>query len=229
MPFTGPLSALIAAGVYTEAFLEWHQPLVMDLFTLLTLTAICVYALKSRAQRSRIALLGRHLGNYQIEKLMETLTEGYSRALGESDLERQTQIWSLLNSSETALNEQFKRFSSEFSRLGELETRVSKLMVAIPYAERFFPRASFDMRKALAIHAKGIDQAANSDLAQTPKNRAFTMLSELFLMQYSCHWFCRSRAVASARLMTRHQSTYAQLLAALAPETRKAYIAMVGP
>ena len=72
----------------------------MDFFILAMLFAVGVNALRFVAQRKRIALLGRYLGNYQIEKLMETLTEGYMRCLGESDAERQSQIWSLLAQSE---------------------------------------------------------------------------------------------------------------------------------
>ena len=43
----------------------------MEIFTLLMLVAVGAYALKSREQNRRIALLGSYLGKYQIEKLME--------------------------------------------------------------------------------------------------------------------------------------------------------------
>jgi len=54
------------------------------------------------------------------------------------------------------------------------------------------------------------------------------MSAELFLMQHSCHWFCRSRAVASARLQARHQTSHAQVLAAVSPATREAYRKLTG-
>jgi len=50
----------------------------------------------------------------------------------------------------------------------------------------------------------------------------------LFLMQHTCHWFCRSKTVASARLLARHKTSYAQVLAAVAPQTREAYIRLIG-
>ena len=33
------------------------------------------------------------------------------------------------------------------------------------------------------------------------------MSAELFLMQHTCHWYCRSRAVASARMLARHKTS----------------------
>jgi len=46
-------------------------------------------------------------------------------------------------------------------------------------------------------------------------------------MQHSCH--CSAlEAVASARVLTRHKTSYAQLIASVAPETRQAYCALVG-
>jgi hypothetical protein len=46
-------------------------------------------------------------------------------------------------------------------------------------------------------------------------------------MQHSCHWFCRSKVVASARMLARHKTSYEQLLAAVSPETRQAYQALL--
>ena len=60
----------------------------MELLVLLTSLAIGGYMIKSREQGRRIALLGSYLGKYQIEKLMESLTDGYLRALSEVDPER---------------------------------------------------------------------------------------------------------------------------------------------
>jgi len=200
----------------------------METFILVTLVAVAAYALKSREQRRRIALLGSYLGKYQIEKLMESLTEGYLRALGEDDPERREQIWQLLGASETVLCEQFDRFAAEFSRVDEAQTRVSKLGLAIPYGDRLFPAATFDMRRALQIHAQGITQVAQNRLNRPPKSRAYTLSAELFLMQHTCHWFCRSKAVASARMLARHKTTYAQLVESVSPETREAYLTLIG-
>ena len=75
----------------------------MQIIVLLVIAAFVAYAFQRRDERQRIALLGSHLGQYQIEKLMETLTEGYMRALGEPEAARQAQIWSMLSTTETSL------------------------------------------------------------------------------------------------------------------------------
>lgn len=200
----------------------------MEILTLLMAVAIVVFAVKSRQQALRVALLGRSLGKYQIERLMENLTEGYLRALGEDDPDRRAQIWRLMDSVASELVAQFSQFVSEFSRVAETRTRVSRFAVAVPYAHRLFPRASFDVRKVLAVHAHGIAHAAQNSEQRTPRDKAFTLSAELFLMQHTCHWFCRSRMVASARMWARHKTSHAQLVASVAPETRKAYCTLTG-
>jgi hypothetical protein len=47
------------------------------------------------------------------------------------------------------------------------------------------------------------------------------------LMQHTCHWFCRSKAVASARLLARHKTPYAKVLESVAPATRARYQALI--
>jgi hypothetical protein len=200
----------------------------MEIVTLVMVIALGAYAVNARDQARRIALLGRHLGRFQIEKLMENLTEGYLRALGEADPERQTQVMNLLAASEIELSAQFNRFVAEFAGVDEAQARVSQLAWSFPYAVQLFPKASFDVRKLLAVHAHGIADAVSNSLGQSTRDKAFTLSAELFLMQHTCHWFCRSRAVASARVQARHKTSYAQLLAAVSPETRQAYRALVG-
>ncbi|RZJ27010.1 MAG: hypothetical protein EOO54_00760 [Haliea sp.] len=187
------------------------------------------YSLKSSTQKKRIALLARHLGQYQVEKLMETLTQGYLRALGEKDAERQAQVWRFLATSEQALCEQFDRFVAGFAQVDDADARVSTFPLFIPEAHRFFPDRTFDMRQLLAIHAQGIRRVADNGAGLAPKSRAFMLSAELFLMQHSCHWYCRSKTVASGRMLARHQTSHAQLLASVSPETRQAYTALVGP
>ena len=198
----------------------------MEPLTLLMAVATVAYFINARDQKRRIALLQSYLGQQNIEKLMEDLTQGYMRALGEADLERQGQIWNLLATSEQALSTQFKQLAKEFASVDEASARVSKLAFSIPFASQLLPATTFDLRKLLSIHAHAIANAADNVLNQSPKNKAFTMTSELFLMQHTCHWFCRSKTVASARLWARHKTTYAQLLAAVAPATSKAYGAL---
>jgi len=200
----------------------------MEAWFLTLLALVGAHLLKSRDQHRRIALLGSHLRNYQIEKLMENLTEGYLRALGEEDPERRAQIWGLLGSTEQSLCDQFQRFVAEFARVDEAQTRVSTLAVGLPLADKLFPRATFDLRKMLAIHARGLTNAAANRRGLSPRDKAFTLSAELFLMQHTCHWFCKSRTVASARLLARHKTSYEQVLAAVAPDTREAYRALAG-
>lgn len=176
----------------------------------------------------RIAVLASHLGRYQIEKLMESLTSGYMRCLGEDDAERRRQIWLLLDTTEEKLSGQLDSFAAEFSRMPEAITRVSKLPVAIPLFAQLFPATTFDMRQALLIHARGIAGVMRNESSRTPKSKAYTMSAELFLMQHTCHWYCRSKTVASARMIGQHQTQYLQALGAVSPETREAYCALIG-
>ena len=200
----------------------------MDLLLLTTLVAVGAFILKSIDQRRRIALLSSHLGQYQIEKLMESLTQGYLRCLGEDDAQRRLQIWQLLATSEQSLSEQFNRFAAEFAKVDAAQTRVSTLPIGLPMADKLFASATFDVRKAFQIHARGIAELSANRLQQTPKARAFTLSAELFLMQHTCHWFCRSKAVASARMMLTHKTSYALLLDSVSPATRKAYRDLTG-
>ena len=198
----------------------------MDIFTILFFAAAGLYIVRSKDQKRRIALLGKVLGKHQIEKMMETLIQGYHRALSEPDAARQGQILDLQHATELALSDQFSSFVTEFSSVEGAQARVSKIGFAIPYADKLFPGSTFDLRKALAIHARGLSQAIDNPTGLSPKRRAFHISAELFLMQHTCHWFCRSKTVASARLLTRHKTSYAQLLESVFPETRRAYSAL---
>lgn len=200
----------------------------MDIFISVFIIGWGLHSFTQRDQQVRIALLGTFLARYQIEKLMENLIQGYLRALGETDKERQDAIWSMLKTAETELVVQFNAFALAFAKVTEPQARISKLPFALPHTAKWLPGYTFDARKALSIHAHAIAQAASAGDATAPKQKAFTMMAELFLMQHTCHWFCRSKMVASARLMARHKSPYAQVLASVAPQTRKAYGALVG-
>lgn len=199
----------------------------MDLLTLLPLLLFGVYLLNRRDQRDRIALLGSYLSRYRVEKLMENLMQGYMRALGESDPDRQASIWRMLANVEIELAEQFSAFALDFAKVDETQARVSRLALALPYASRWLPGQTFDLRQALGLHAHALAQAASADPGADPKRKAFTMMAELMLMQHTCHWFCRSRTMASTRLLARHQTTYEQVLAAVAPDTRQAYLTLI--
>ena len=200
----------------------------MDIFVFFTLLAIGLHVLKRREQAQRIALLGLYLGKFQIEKLMQDVLGGYQRALGETEDQRQAQVWRHLETAEQTLSEQFNRFVLEFAKVSEPQARLSRLPLALPFLAQYVPASTLDLRKLLSLHAHGISQAAQNSPAQSPKRKAFLLSAELMLMQHSCHWFCRSKMVASARLLARHQTAYAQVLEAIAPSTRLAYRQLIG-
>lgn len=182
---------------------------------------------KNREQHQRIALLGGVLSQFEIEKLMESLMDGYLRALGEDRAERQAQVWSYLNAQEDTLCAQFQQFADAFAQVWADDALVSRLPIAFPRAHKVFPAQTFDARQLFALHAQSLERALHGTAPLNPRDRAYTVTAELMLMQHSCHWFCRSRSVASGRLLARHKTSYAQVLAAVAPQTRAAYLALV--
>lgn len=200
----------------------------MDSFVLLILVFVGLHLLNQKQQRQRIVLLAQHLQPYQIEQLMESLTQGYLRAMGEVDEARRQQVLDMLGISERQLAEQFARLADDFARLPEEQTRISRLPISLPFARQLFPAACFDMRRLLRLHAEGIARVARNDAGLSARDKAYQMTAEILLMQHSCHWFCKSLAVASARVLARHQTPHAQLIAAVSPQTRSAYQALIG-
>jgi hypothetical protein len=197
----------------------------MDITVLAVLLVLAGLALKQRYQAPRVRLLAQHLGQFNIEPLMMQLHQGYFRALDEQDAERASQIWALQTSAEQSLLQQFQAFSKSFEGVYMARTQVFKLALVMPYADLFFPKLCFDARLVFAVHAQGIARALASDAQPAP--RARIILAELYLMQHSCHWFCRSLPTASARLLARHQTSYEQVLEAITPQTRRDYLALV--
>ena len=201
-----------------------HEWAGMELLSLLFLLGVGIHWLNSQGQRQRTALLAEHLRPYQIEKHMAQLTEAYMRALSEPEAARQQQILQLQEVAEQQLAEEFKAVATEFGRLAAPVTRGFK--IALPFIDQLSPKTTFDMRRLLVVHAQGIGRA----IALTPeaaKERSFRIMAEMFLMQHSCHWFCKSKTIASARMLRQHQTRYEQALEAVSPETRQAYLAVV--
>lgn len=190
--------------------------------------AVWAYVMRVRDERARIALLAQHLRPFNIEQLMEQLTTGYLRALEQEDPERRYAIWSNQHLSEERLRDQIQAFTLEFANVPPDQARVGKLPVSIFYTRWLLPQAVFDFRKALAIHTHGITDAVDNLAALSPQERAFTLLAELMLFQHTCHWFCKSLPVASGRLLLRHQTPYAKVLASVGTNTRRAYRALTG-
>lgn len=201
----------------------------MDFLTLAIIVTTVLYVLKKQEQRQHTQLLAQHLARFQIEKLMANLMEGYLRVIGEKDAQRREQIWPVLANTESSLVSQFQRFADEFATLPADQTRASTLPLALPYMTRVLPLATMDVREAMKLHAQALAAARVGDAAdeEERKRRAFTMTAELMLMQHTCHWFCRSRTVASMRLLARHKTAYEQVLQSIAPGTLKAYEKLV--
>jgi hypothetical protein len=187
-----------------------------------------IWFMNIRAQHLRIRVLAAVLGQFQVEKLMETVADGYLRALGESDEERSSQVWNMLGQAELTLNGQLQAFVQEFDKVDTVSARFSTLPLGLPFALQIFPGSSADLRALLHIHAKGIDALVRNEEGLSQKDKAFTLTAELLLLQHSCQWFCRSKAMASSRMMARHRTPHAQLLASVSAQTRNAYTQVMG-
>src|SRR3546814_11818926 len=95
------------------------------------------------------------------------------------------------------------------------------LPFCVPYAERFLPSLTRDFRVLLRIHAAGLRHMVDNASRLDAKDRAYHLSAELYLLQHSCHWFCKSRAVADARLMLRHKIQHQQVLDSVSAATRQ--------
>lgn len=179
-------------------------------------------------QKQHILTLATLLRPYEVERLMERLLQGYIRALDESDLHRQQQIWDFLADAELDLSRQFAQLAHDARQLDEAEARISRLPIALPWITHWLPALAFDLRTALSIHAQGLSRIVANASRRSRKDQAWTFSAELLLMQHTCHWYCKSKTVASARLLARHQTSYEQVLAAVSPETRAAYGQLIG-
>lgn len=202
----------------------------MNFFTWIIVGSIAVYVLKGMEHRRRVRLLGAHLAPTQVEKLMGGLIEGYMRALDERDPERKKQVWAIIDSSEKTLADQLQRLADTFSKEKSEDTRVSTLPLALPYFDRLIPAHTFDMREALKLHAQAVRAGCAPEGVDldTRKRMAFTMTAELLLLQHTCHWFCKSRTIASMRLIARQKTPYEQVLQSVSRPTRQAYEKLVG-
>ena len=83
------------------------------------------------------------------------------------------------------------------------------------------------MRKALAIMPRRITHVMEHRPPQHAPDRAYMMTAELFLMQHTCHWYCRSKTIR----LCPHDGPppdAARAAGQLGVEpTRKAYLALI--
>ena len=201
----------------------------MSTLTWIFLLVASAAVLNAFEQRRRIALLGRVLQGYQIERLMEQLTDGYMRWLDEHDPERSAPLWNMLLGTERSLATQMTGFARDFAAVPAPQAQVSKLPFAMPYAQQLLPGARlFDARRVFELHAQGLQAAIDNAAQLKDKDRAYMITAEILLFQHSCHWFCRSRSVADARLLARHRSPWRQVVASVSENTRGDYLGLVG-
>lgn len=199
----------------------------MDLILVLMPLAVMLVVWRRHEERQRVLLLGSHLQKFRIEQRMEQLTDGYLRALGEADPARAEPVWQNLAGTEEALQAELQQLAADLHEVWGERMRVSRWPMGIPQATRFFPQASFDFRTLVKLHAQGFTDALRNADGLDRRDRAFRTTAELLLFQHSCHWFCRSKNVASARLLAQHRTSHEQVLAAVSPATRTAYEALV--
>jgi hypothetical protein len=197
-------------------------------FFVLALAIGGLWILNTREQHRRIRLLAEILGQFQVEKLMETVADGYLRALGEGDADRRSQVWNMLGQAEINLCAQVQAFVKAFDQVDAAHARFSTLPIALPFATQLFASSTADLRALLQVHASGISALVENTAGLSQRDKAFMLTAELLLLQHSCQWFCRSKATASARMVARHQTPYAQLLASVSAQTRRAYQQLLG-
>jgi hypothetical protein len=198
----------------------------MDALILLMPILGFVWVFKMREERRRVMLLASHLHQTSIERLMERITTGYNKALEAADTAQREAIWEGLQADEQQLGEQLARLADSVAREPKDTTRVCR--IALPWLDKLMPQTTFALADALRLHAQGLQDVAANTAGLSLKDRAFQFLAEMLLMQHTCHWFCRSRTIASARMVARHQTAYSQVVEAVSAPTRRAYGQLVG-
>lgn len=196
----------------------------MDIVLSVLLVAVAWRILCVQYQRRHIALLGSHLSGLQLERHMETLTQGYIRAISADTESRQLQVLETFAQTEHAVAAQMRTLAASMQKESEQDSGVSVLRACVPYMERFLPALTRDFRWLLQIHAEGLRLVVDNDKNLEPKDRAFCLSAELYLFQHSCHWYCKSRGVADARLLLRHKVDYQKVLDSVSDVTRSAYL-----
>jgi len=215
----------IVAGlfIFSDRF-NTRDVRTMDFALTLLVVAVAWHMLRMRYQRARISLLGRHLANMKLERHMETLTQGYTRAIHEDSESRQLQVLDTFTQTENVVAANVQTLADAMQKESPRDTAMGPFAFCVPYVERVAPEAALrDFRALLHIHATGLRAVIANDAGLDPKTRAFHIAAELYLLQHSCHWFCKSRAVADARLLMRHKVDHKKVIESVSSATRAAY------
>lgn len=196
----------------------------MEFALIMLMIAVAWHVLRVRYQRARIALLGSHLVNMNLERHMETLTQGYTRAIHEDNESRQRQVLDTFTQTENVVAANVHTLAESMQKESTEDTAMGTFAFCVPYIERCVPATALrDFRILLRIHATGLRATIDNQAELDPKTRAFHIAAELYLLQHSCHWFCKSRGVADARLLLRHKVEHKKVLESVSAVTRTAY------
>lgn len=195
----------------------------MNLGLSLLVVFIVGQVLRTRYQRAHIALLGRHLAKMQLESHMETLSTTYTRAIQETNESRQQQIFDTVTQTEQAVATQTERLAQAFEKEPASATLMGIVAFHLPALVQIFPSMKRDFRQLLAIHAAGFRYVVDNEANWDAKTRAYHLSAELYLFQHSCHWFCKSRPIADARLLVRHKVDHKKVVESVCEPTRAAY------
>lgn len=195
----------------------------MDAVILLLVVAVVWRILCVRYQKKHIALLGKHLASFHLEKHLETLTQGYVRAISSDTESRQLQILDSFAQTEHAVASQIQSLSHNIQQENAINTSMGILSFCVPYIELIAPSLCRDFRQLLQIHAQGIQFVVDNSPNWSPKERAFHLSAEIYLFQNSCHWFCKSRTIANARLQVQHKVSFQKTVESVSDKTRAAY------
>jgi hypothetical protein len=196
----------------------------MDIALILLIAIAAWQVLRVQYQRTHIALLGNYLASLQLERHMETLTNGYTRAIHEKEETRQTQVLETFAQAERTMAAQVQSLADAMRKESSQAASMGTLPFCLPYIELFLPALTRDFRELLRIHAAGLRHVVDNEGGWDMKSRAYHLSAELYLLQHSCHWFCKSRTVADARLVMQHQVNHQKVLESVSDTTRAAYM-----
>jgi hypothetical protein len=196
----------------------------MDIALILLIAIAAWQVLRVQYQRTHIALLGNYLASLQLERHMETLTNGYTRAIHEKEETRQTQVLETFAQAERTMAAQVQSLADAMRKESSQAASMGTLPFCLPYIELFLPALTRYFRELLRIHAAGLRHVVDNEGGWDMKSRAYHLSAELYLLQHSCHWFCKSRTVADARLVMQHQVNHQKVLESVSDTTRAAYM-----
>src|SRR5690606_41927674 len=104
----------------------------MDTTAVILTAFIAWLILRTHYQRSRIALLGRHLSTLQLERHIEALPQGYMRAIHEDTEARQIQVLETFAPTEKALAGQGRALADSMQKRSEQQTSIGRLPFTEP-------------------------------------------------------------------------------------------------